>query len=452
MKTMRVTLLVLLAGLLLILSACSEDPALDINPYLNAEDGSWSETEAGLALQALPKGESYLSDLPWRSAKNGWGPVEKDRSNGTRKAGDGRALTLNGQTFKKGLGVHANSELVYTLDEQCSRFSAKVGLDDEIDRQSKYGSVVFRVFADGKEVFNSGVMRGNSKTKTVNVNVSGAKRLRLVVGTAEKKGERGYDWFDHANWADAKLRCGDAPGPKPGAFNGYHVQAVYILPRNAPQRNRSALMLEATRKIQRQWAGWNWTFDLKPNIITLNLPETCGYYSARPRVYERIHPHVTAELKRRGLFSEKAKYVLFAECIREDGVAAWGGGNRATMLEGVLNKIQLNDGSSSNRSAIGAIGHELGHTFGFPHENCSGNNPSNGRPPSNGPMCNGKGNWPNVSPAPYQRDLLRQKGCNWIAECTRASQQGLGSQAVTHDYVDDEGTFVDDDGNIIWRD
>ena len=239
------------------------------------------------------------------------------------------------------------------------------------------------------------------------------------------------------------------PKPNPGPSNGYYVQAVYLLPRNAPTRNRSAVMLEATKKIQKQWASWNWTFDLKPNILTLNLPETCGYYSARPRVYERIHPHVTAELKRRGLFSEKAKYIMFAECIREDGVAAWGGGNRATMLEGVLNKIQLNDNSSSNRSATGAIGHELGHTFSLPHENCNGQNPSNGRPSSNGPMCNGKGNWPNVSPAPYQRDLVRQKGCNWIRECTSNAQRSDLSTQMG-EYLDSD-TFLDSDGNLIWR-
>ena len=36
----------------------------------------------------------YLSDLPWVSAKGGWGPVEKDRSNGEMPAGDGKTLTI----------------------------------------------------------------------------------------------------------------------------------------------------------------------------------------------------------------------------------------------------------------------------------------------------------------------------------------------------------------------
>ena len=49
----------------------------------------------------------YLSDLTWTSATNGWGPVEKDKSNGEQAAGDGRTITLNTVTFAKGLGAHA---------------------------------------------------------------------------------------------------------------------------------------------------------------------------------------------------------------------------------------------------------------------------------------------------------------------------------------------------------
>src|SRR4029078_12349823 len=39
---------------------------------------------------------TYLSDLTPVSATNGWGPYEKDMSNGEQAAGDGRTLTLNG--------------------------------------------------------------------------------------------------------------------------------------------------------------------------------------------------------------------------------------------------------------------------------------------------------------------------------------------------------------------
>lgn len=62
---------------------------------------------------APPAGSSYLSDLPQLSASNGWGPVEKDTSNGESDAGDGNPLTIGGTVFAKGLGVHAQSAVEF---------------------------------------------------------------------------------------------------------------------------------------------------------------------------------------------------------------------------------------------------------------------------------------------------------------------------------------------------
>ena len=52
----------------------------------------------------LPIGTNYLSDWNWTYMANGWGPVEKDQSNGEQATGDGRVITLNGVTYAKGLG------------------------------------------------------------------------------------------------------------------------------------------------------------------------------------------------------------------------------------------------------------------------------------------------------------------------------------------------------------
>jgi len=38
---------------------------------------------------------------------NGWGPVERDRSNGESAPGDGNPLTLDGVVYLKGLGILA---------------------------------------------------------------------------------------------------------------------------------------------------------------------------------------------------------------------------------------------------------------------------------------------------------------------------------------------------------
>ncbi|NJL20459.1 MAG: hypothetical protein HC895_06010 [Leptolyngbyaceae cyanobacterium SM1_3_5] len=166
------------------------------------------EIEAGLTIDRV-KVEAFkavlpdLSDLNWTSATNGWGPVERDRANGEQGAGDGGILTLNGVTYARGLGVHANSEITYALNGSYSRFLSDVGINDSVGSN---GSVVFQVWADGTRLFESGVMTGNSATRAVDVDLTGRQTLRLVVTDAGNGAN-----YDHANWAGAQLVADTTP-------------------------------------------------------------------------------------------------------------------------------------------------------------------------------------------------------------------------------------------------
>ncbi|MEB3333617.1 MAG: NPCBM/NEW2 domain-containing protein [Cyanobacteriota bacterium] len=147
-------------------------------------------------------GTVYLSDLTPTSDWNGWGPYERDRSNGELGASDGRTMSINGTTFRKGLGVHADSSLTYNLSGAYSRFQAVIGIDDEVDSNGiSRGSVVFSIIANGGSVlYRSPVLRGSSAPVLVDVDVSDVQTLELrVEATADGKS------FDHANWGDAKL-------------------------------------------------------------------------------------------------------------------------------------------------------------------------------------------------------------------------------------------------------
>ena len=150
---------------------------------------------------------SYLSDLAWTTTANGWGPVEKDRSNGEKAAGDGLPITLNGTVFAKGLGGHAASDVRYALNGGCTSFTTKVGVDDEVGAN---GSVAFQIFADGTKLADSGVMTGASATQTLTVDVTGRTSLQLVI-------TNGGDTvnYDHGDWADAQLTCGGGAPPPP---------------------------------------------------------------------------------------------------------------------------------------------------------------------------------------------------------------------------------------------
>lgn len=138
----------------------------------------------------------YLSDLNWTSAAIGWGSVQKDLSVG------GNVLTLNGTTYKKGIGTHAMSQIVYNI-AGCSNFQSDIGVDDEVGAN---GTITFQVLADGLQLFQSPVLNGASATQHVNVSVDGHSQLTLIVGN----GGDGID-YDHADWANAGLSCSSAP-------------------------------------------------------------------------------------------------------------------------------------------------------------------------------------------------------------------------------------------------
>src|SRR5664279_1604399 len=149
---------------------------------------------------------AYLSDLAYTVVANGWGPVEKDTSNGEQAAGDGHPITLNGVVYAKGLGAHAASDVRYAMNGTCTLFSVKVGVDDEVTNAA--ASVVFQVFADGTKLADSGTLTATSATQSLSVDVTGKTTLQLVVtdagdGTA----------YDHADWANAQLTCGGTPPP-----------------------------------------------------------------------------------------------------------------------------------------------------------------------------------------------------------------------------------------------
>jgi lysophospholipase L1-like esterase len=176
-----------------------------------------------------PSGTVYLSNLNWTSATNGNGPVEKDKSSGEQAAGDGRTITLNGVTYAKGLGVHANSDVRYNLAGQYTTFLSDVGIDDEVGGG---GSVKFQVFLDGATTpaYDSGAIGGNSATKQINLNVTGKTTLRLVV-TDNADGNA----YDHADWANARIVASGTPVSPPAAPTG--LGATLAGTQSAPQIN-----------------------------------------------------------------------------------------------------------------------------------------------------------------------------------------------------------------------
>ncbi|MFD5450958.1 NPCBM/NEW2 domain-containing protein [Streptomyces sp. NPDC127100] len=146
-----------------------------------------------------PAGTSGLGDLPWLSATNGWGPVERDTSNGESAAGDGNPITIGGVVYEAGLGVHAASSVAYYTGRACEKVTAEVGVDDE---KGAKGTVAFQIWADGTEVASTGVLTNAMPAQPISADVTGAEVVRLVVTNGGDNTDS-----DHADWARARLTC-----------------------------------------------------------------------------------------------------------------------------------------------------------------------------------------------------------------------------------------------------
>jgi len=146
-------------------------------------------------------GEVWLSDIAWTTATVGWGTMCKDRAIDLNHV----PLSIDGIVYNKGLGVHANSEILYNLSGNYTTFTTDVGIDDEVGSN---GTVTFQIYVDDSLAFNSGLLSYSSSTKHATVGVTEKNLLRLVVtdggdGTSS----------DHADWAGAKLVEKDPPPP-----------------------------------------------------------------------------------------------------------------------------------------------------------------------------------------------------------------------------------------------
>lgn len=140
-----------------------------------------------------PTADMPLSKHPWKYAAGFPTAVRKDQA--TNKG----ALSLEGTTYTTGLGMPGAARVVWHLGGQCSRFAAKVGLDDAADTSA---TVTFQVFSDGALRYDSGIVTSHGSATDVSVDLVGARELELVVTPASDSADS-----DMADWAEARIEC-----------------------------------------------------------------------------------------------------------------------------------------------------------------------------------------------------------------------------------------------------
>jgi hypothetical protein len=119
-------------------------------------------------------------------------------------------LQIGAHRYGKGLGLHANGEVVVELGGAFARFQAEVGVQQQ---QGTAGSVVFKVIADDVVLFTSAILHPADAAVAVDVALTGREELRLVATDAGD----GIT-CDCADWADARLvRAAAATAKAPSA-------------------------------------------------------------------------------------------------------------------------------------------------------------------------------------------------------------------------------------------
>ena len=111
----------------------------------------------------------------------------------------GNPISLAGKSYAHGFGTYAAGSLSVRLDGAAKRFTATVGVDDEVPPGK--GSVEFFVLdSSHKPLWRSGILKQGDASQTLDLDVAGQKTITLRVAD----GGDGYD-YDHAVWADARF-------------------------------------------------------------------------------------------------------------------------------------------------------------------------------------------------------------------------------------------------------
>lgn len=126
--------------------------------------------------------------------------VHDDGPPGTKtgRASAGGTMKLGNKSYTRGIGVNSHNVMRVTLNHHAKRLLADIGVDRSMD--GTVASLTFHVNAGDREIFKTGIMRGNGEVRSIDVPLNGATTIDLIVGNG------GDDrTCDQADWADARI-------------------------------------------------------------------------------------------------------------------------------------------------------------------------------------------------------------------------------------------------------
>lgn len=168
-------------------------------------------------------GVLYLSHIdPAEPPQQDWPPLPPEFNGvppdpyyqvGRDESSDGNELRVRDTRFRYGLGVHANSRLVYEVPGPYALFETYIGVDREVlpdfERYPDRASVVFEVRVNGETKYVSPLMLPTMPARRVAILLPPHRethRIELIARDGD-----GRNFSDHANWALARAVRGFRP-------------------------------------------------------------------------------------------------------------------------------------------------------------------------------------------------------------------------------------------------
>ena len=151
-----------------------------------------------LNLPLITKSPVSLTKLTPHTSQQGYGSrVTNMPVNAGGASKNWNRLSVQYSFYKKGIGTHANSYIVYDLNGLFKRFTTDVGIDTEAGGKA---SVVFKIYGDDRLLYQSDVVKRYEYPRHADVDITGVKKFALIV---EDAGDGITD--DHADWLYPQL-------------------------------------------------------------------------------------------------------------------------------------------------------------------------------------------------------------------------------------------------------
>lgn len=122
---------------------------------------------------------------------------------------EGNKIKIAGRTFEHGVSVQAPSVFRLELGGRAQRFTAWVGMDDEVaGRRADYVGIRFQIFAgDGRALYDSDIIKPKEAARRVDIDLTGVDVIELLVDAP-------YLYLAYGDWAQACLTMTGQP-PRP---------------------------------------------------------------------------------------------------------------------------------------------------------------------------------------------------------------------------------------------